>query len=337
MQEKTPMSRKFISTTAVAVLALALAGASLTACQKPGGPGGPGGKPGDPKGQVKAPPSPYAAIAAGKIDVEGGVIEVAARRPGIVAEVYVQEGEMVKKGQILAKQEDRDTLLAVNSSRASVSQAQSQLALTRVTINTAQREYDRLAKLAPSNFVAQQKLDQARDAIETARATLGTQEAAVSTARAQLAQAEYNQELTTIRAPMDGKIIRRYAQPGMGASTLNVSNMFDLEPSIPHIVRSEIVESAIPSVTIGQEVEIIPEADPTKMYVGKVIRIAATFGARKLKSDGGNEASDERVVEVVVSADNTPFLIGQRVLVKFMKPGEKAGIKREAPKPPVKK
>lgn len=331
------MSRKFISTTAVAVLALALAGASLTACQKPGGPGGPGGKPGDPKGQVKAPPSPYAAIAAGKIDVEGGVIEVAARRPGIVAEVYVQEGEMVKKGQILAKQEDRDTLLAVNSSRASVSQAQSQLALTRVTINTAQREYDRLAKLAPSNFVAQQKLDQARDAIETARATLGTQEAAVSTARAQLAQAEYNQELTTIRAPMDGKIIRRYAQPGMGASTLNVSNMFDLEPSIPHIVRSEIVESAIPSVTIGQEVEIIPEADPTKMYVGKVIRIAATFGARKLKSDGGNEASDERVVEVVVSADNTPFLIGQRVLVKFMKPGEKAGIKREAPKPPEKK
>jgi HlyD family secretion protein len=123
----------------------------------------------------------------------------------------------------------------------------------------------------------------------------------------------------------------------MGASTLNVSNMFDLEPSIPHIVRSEIVESAIPSVTVGQEVEIIPEADPSKMYVGKVIRIAATFGARKLKSDGGNEASDERVVEVVVSADNTPFLIGQRVLVKFMKPGEKAGIKREAPKPPEKK
>jgi RND family efflux transporter MFP subunit len=328
------MSRKIISATAASILALALAGASLTACQKPGAPGG---KPGDAKTVVKAPPSPYAAIAAGKIDVEGGVIEVAARRPGIVAEVYVQEGEMVKKGQILAKQEDRDTLLAVNSSRASVRQAESQLALTQVTIRTAQREYDRLQQLAPSNFVAQQKLDQARDAIESAKATLGTQQAAVATARAQLAQAEYNQELTTVRAPMDGKIIRRYAQPGMGASTLNVSNMFDLEPSIPHIVRSEIVESAIPSVTIGQEVEIIPEADPSKMYVGKVIRVAATFGARKLKSDSGNEASDERVVEVVVSADNTPFLIGQRVLVKFMKPGEKAGIKREAPKPPAKK
>jgi hypothetical protein len=35
----------------------------------------------------------------------------------------------------------------------------------------------------------------------------------------------------------------------------------------------------------------------------------------------------------VVTANDAPFLIGQRVLVKFMKPGEKAGIKREAPKP----
>lgn len=319
------MSRTFATATALAILALTAG--SLTACKMPGA------KP-DPKAAVKAPPSPYAAIAAGKVDVEGGVVEVAARRAGVVSAVYVQEGDMVTKGQILARQEDTDSVLAVNSARAQVAQAQSQMALTQVNITTAQREYDRLAKLAPSNFVAQQKLDQARDAIATAQAQLGTQQAAVATSRAQLAQAEYNLELTTVRAPMDGKIIRRYAQPGAGASTLNVSNMFDLEPAIPHIVRSEIVESAIPSVTVGQDVEIIPEADPTKLYVGKVIRIAATFGARKLKSDGGNEASDERVVEVVVSAAGTPFLIGQRVLVKFMKPGEKAGIPRAAPPAP---
>ncbi|WP_031237376.1 HlyD family secretion protein [Asticcacaulis sp. AC460] len=326
------MSRKFVSATALAVVLTVTAG--LTACNMPP----PGGK-ADPKAEVKAPPSPYAAIANGKVDVEGGVIEVAARRAGIVEEVLVQEGDTVTKGQILARQENRDSALAVNSARAQVHQAESQLALTQVTITTAQREYDRLAKLAPSNFVAQQKLDQARDAIATAQATLGTQQAAVATARAQLAQAEYNLDLTIIRAPMDGKIIRRYANPGGGASTLNVSTMFDLEPAVPHIIRSEIVESSIPDVSVGQEVEIIPEADQTKTYVGKVIRIAATFGARKLKSDSGNEASDERVVEVVVSADGTPFLIGQRVLVKYMKAGEKAGIKREAPKPaePAKK
>lgn len=323
------MSRKFATSTALTFGLLALTGLSFTACQKPDAKGG---KPGD-KAVVVAPPSPYTAIAAGKVDVEGGVIEVAARRGGIVEQVFVQEGDIVTKGQILARQEDEDTLLAVNNARASVAQAQSQLALTNVNIRTAQREYDRLAKLAPTNFVAQQKLDQARDAIDSGKATLEAQQASVAVSRSQLAQAEYQQDLTIIRAPMDGKIIRRYANPGAGASTLNVSNMFDLEPAVPHIIRSEIVESSIPAVKIGQDAEIIPEADPTKIYTGKVIRIAATFGARKLKSDGGNEASDERVVEVVVSADNTPFLIGQRVLVKFMKPGQVAGAKREVPAP----
>jgi HlyD family secretion protein len=200
--------------------------------------------------------------------------------------------------------------------------------LTRANIKTARREYARLEKLALSNLVAQQLLDQASDAIVVGEAQLGIQQAAIQTAQAQLAQAIYNKDLTIIRAPMDGKIIRRYANPGSGASILNVSTMFDLEPAIAHIIRSEIVESSIPDVFVGQTAEIIPEADSTKVAVGHVMRIAATFGARKLKSDTGIEASDERVVEVVVSADNTPFLIGQRVLVKYLKRGEKSAARQ---------
>jgi HlyD family secretion protein len=163
-----------------------------------------------------------------------------------------------------------------------------------------------------------------------AQAQRDVQQATVRTARAQLAQAAYSEDLTIIRAPMDGKIIRRYANPGAGASTLNVSDMFDLEPATPHIIRAEIVESALPTVFVDQQAEIIPEADPTQSAAGHVIRIAATFGLRKLKSDRANEATDERVVEVVVSADNTPFLIGQRVLIKFLKRGEFAQLGRQA-------
>ncbi len=50
------------------------------------------------------------------------------------------------------------------------------------------------------------------------------------------------------------------------------------------------------------------------------MRQAAVFGARKLQSDDPSERTDERVVEVVVSANGAPLLIGQRVLVKFLKP-----------------
>jgi RND family efflux transporter MFP subunit len=280
-------------------------------------------------------PSPYAAIAQGKADVEGGVIQVAARRQGIVREVYVQEGDIVKTGQPLAKQEDDDVRLASQTAAASLASAKAQLALFQVQLRTAQREYNRLQNLAASNYVAAQKLDNARDQIASAQANIGAQQAAIQVASAQVAQARYNQELTIIRAPADGRIARRQANPGAGASTLNVTAMFDLEPNTQRIVRAEIVEADIPNVKIGQEVEIQPESNPDVTYVGKVLRRAAVFGARKLASDDPSQRSDERVVEVVVSADGAPLLVGQRVLVKFMKPGQKAGVKRDKPTSPI--
>lgn len=295
-------------------LVVLLGGSALSACDRLKTKAAGGGAPG-----VTAPQSPYATIANGKVDIEGGVIEVAARRPGVISEVLAQEGAIVKKGQVLARLEDRDAILAINSSKAAVTQARSELNLSEAELHTARREHERLQKLLASKLVSQQQLDQAADSIVTAEAQRGIRQAAIGTAQARLAEAEYNLELTIIRAPMDGKIIRRYANPGSGASTLNVSTMFDLEPDIAHIIRSEIVESAIPAVFIGQQAEIVPEADPSTKAMGRVIRIAATFGARKLKSDTANEASDERVVEVVVSAENASFLIGQRVLVKFLK------------------
>ena len=272
--------------------------------------------------------SPYAAIANAKIDIEGGIIQIAARRGGVVREVLVQEGDRVTAGQILARQEDDEPRLSLQSAAADVAQAESQLRLINVEINTAQREYDRLQKLVATNFVAAQRLDQARDAIASAQARLAAQQSAIQTARARRDQAAYNVELTVIRAPQDGRIVRRYANPGAGASTLNVSNMFDLEPDAPRIARAEIVEADIPNITTDQAVEITPEGDPSKVYVGKVLRRAAVFGARKLASDDPSQRSDERVVEVVVAVNDAPLLIGQRVLVKFMKPGETAGAKR---------
>ena len=271
-----------------------------------------------------APKSPFVAVANGKADVEGGMIQVAARRAGIVREVYVQEGDKVVKGQILARQEDDEPKLSAARAAASVEQAKAQMAQYQVQLSTAEREHKRLQGLVSTNFVAAQKVDQAVDKIREAQANIQAQRAAIATAQAALEEARYNLELTIIRAPTDGRIARRYANPGAGASTLNVSNMFDLEPEAPRIVRAEIAESSLPHVAIGQTVQIAPESEPTKVYNGKVLRRAAVFGARKLQSDDPSERADDRVVEVVVSADSAPFLIGQRVLVKFMRDGAAA-------------
>lgn len=269
-------------------------------------------------------PSPYAAIANGKADVEGGIIQVAARRAGVVRDVLVQEGDMVRKDQVLARLEDDEPRLASARAQAEVTQAHAALALLQVQLSAAQREERRLESLAPSNFVAAQKLDQAKDAVREAEARIMAQQATVATAQARANEAHYDQELSVIRAPADGRIVRRYANPGAGASTLNVSNMFDLEPQAGRIVRAEIAEGSLSFVSIGQTVQMSPESDPTRVYAGKVVRRAAVFGARKLQSDDPTEKADDRVVEVVVDSTGAPFLIGQRVLVKFLRPQQAA-------------
>jgi HlyD family secretion protein len=276
--------------------------------------------------------TPYAGIASGKADVEGGIIQVAARTAGVIRSVDVQEGDSVKKGQILAQLEDDQPRLNVANAEAAVRQAQAQVGLLEVQKATAERELARLQPLKAKNFVAGQALDTAADAIKTADAQIVLQRAVIGTAQSALNVASYQLELTRVRAPTDGRIVRRYANPGAGASTLNVSNMFDLEPKTARIVRAEIAESDIPKIAIGQQAEIVPEADQTKVYVGRVMRRSDEFGARKLQSDDPNDKADDRVVEVVVSADTAPLLIGQRVLVKFMKPGQIAGAPHPMPK-----
>jgi HlyD family secretion protein len=273
--------------------------------------------------KMTAPPAaaaartPYAAVAEGKADVEGGIIQVASRTAGVVRAVDVIEGQSVSKGQVLARQEDDAPRLAVQTAEANLDQAKAQLGVTQVQLAAARRESARLISLA--GVVSRQQGDQAADAIASAEATLAAERATIAVAQTQLSEARYRLEQTIIRAPVDGLIVRRYANPGAGASTLNVTPMFDLEPAGARIVRAEVTETELPSVTLGQEVRIVPETDQSKSFPGKVLRRAALFGARKLQSDDPSERTDERVVEVVVSADGAPFLVGQRVLVKFVK------------------
>lgn len=214
--------------------------------------------------------TPYAAVAEGKADVEGGIIQVASRTAGVVREVDVHEGDRVTKGEVLARQEDDAPRLAVRTAEAALAQAKALLGVTEVQLAAARREKARLESLA--GVVSGQQVDQASDAISSAAASLASEHAAIAVAETQLNEARYRLEQTSVRAPANGVIVRRYANPGTGASTLNVTPMFDLEPAGARIVRAEVTESELPSVRIGQPVKIVPESDQSKVYPGEVLR-----------------------------------------------------------------
>jgi HlyD family secretion protein len=301
-----------------------LAGAAAVSLAACGGPpsDGPGQQNGA-KADVASVNTPYSAIAAGKVDIEGGLVDVAARAPGVVKEVFVQEGDKVKAGQVLARQEDDDARLSRNRVAAQLRQAEAQVPILEVQLTAAVREESRLERLIADNATSQQIYEQAQDNTHQLRAQLEAQKASIALVRAQLAEANYQMELYVIRAPTDGTIVRRYANPGSGASTFSVTAMFQLQPDSLRIVRAEVEERSVNLVKVGQKVEIVPESAQSTTYPGEVIRIAGVMGARKLRSDDPSERTDERVVEVVVDAEQAPVLVGQRVLVKFLKDGAK--------------
>lgn len=275
--------------------------------------------------------TPYAAISAGKVDIEGGLVDIAARQAGIVREVFVQEGDEVRRGEVLARLDDKQARLGRDRARADLSQAEAQLPLLRTAIQAAERELKRAEGLTEGGFASAARAENALDELNNTKNRLSAQEAAVQAARARLSEAEFVVEQHVIRALDDGRVVRRYANPGSGASTLQVTPMFQLQPRKPRIVRAELEERSLSLIKAGMTVEIVPEADQSKTYTGTVMRVAEVFGSRKLQSDDPSRQTDERVVEVVVDASKADVLVGQRVLVKFLKAGAQANVKPTVP------
>ena len=261
-----------------------------------------------------------AAIAKGKIDVEGGVIRLAAQREGLIQAVFVEEGDHVKKGQLLAELDTRQASLSVAEARTSLAEAQARRQIATARSRAADREASRLADLARTRAVPVQDADKANDEARIQRGELAAANAAVATAEQKLRRELFEIEARRIRAPLDGRIVRRAAKPGDGASTLNVTELFLLAPETARIVRAELDEQFVAAVRPGQAARIMLEYDEKQVFTGKILRLGEVFGTRKLANDDPNEKQDMRVIEMVASvADGHRLKIGQRVQVQVLR------------------
>lgn len=259
--------------------------------------------------------SPTVAIAKGRVDIEGGVIRLAARRDGVITEVLVEEGARVKKGDVLAQLEDNLIRLNLDVERRQLDERRAAIPQLQVQLRAAERELARLEKLLAIEAAPRQELDQARDQVQLVTTDLRRAEAAIASAQAQINVTEFEIEQRKVRAPLDGRIIQRQARPGNGVSTLNVTPLFLFAPDVPRIVRAQLEERFVPRVAPGMPAEVSMEADLSKRSPAKVLRVGQVYGA-KTPSDDPTERSDVRVVEIVLSIEDQSMLIGQRVLVK---------------------
>jgi len=273
-------------------------------------------------GQTKtikvAPQTPFAFIARGRVDVEGGLIDVSARVGGTYKKILTYEGTEVKAGQILAVMEDDAERIGLRNAKAALNSTLINIEQAKLQLKVDEREWKRTQLQRDQDAVPQQSLDRAADTVERSRFALKVQEATLVRSQTSVETAQFQLEQRNIRAPVDGFIIKAEVRPGVSASTNTVTTAFLLMPNTGRIVRVSVRETDFAKVFVGQEVVLVSTSNAKEKHKGTVARIAQVFTTPENALGRAGTAS----VDVVISAPDIPLLIGQSVRVMFKKPVE---------------
>ncbi|MFV0681494.1 efflux RND transporter periplasmic adaptor subunit [Ottowia sp.] len=246
----TPRRRTWLSVLVAACLIAALTGsawwlvqrakATAPAAEMGGPPGGPGGPPG---GGPRGPRGGGGGVTVGLVTAQQGALPVlvdalgtvtppvtATLVPqvgGVLAEVLFTEGQMVKKGQLLARIDPRTYDQALAEAKGQRARDEAQLAVARTTLARYQALWD--------------KDSIARQDVETQAALVKQLQGTVEADRASERAAQINLDYTRIHAPIDGRIGLRNVDPGnlvtangsTGIATVTQINPIDVVFAVP--------------------------------------------------------------------------------------------------------
>jgi len=217
--------------------------------------------------------------------------DIAARTAGTILRVEAREGETVKQGQLLAQLNDQELQARRNAASAGVQQAEAgieeaargmSMAESQATI--AKKTYDRYVYLRDEKSVSPQEFDEVEAKNQAAQAGLEQATARLQRARAGKAQAESDaraaREVASyaqIRAPFDGRVVRRLIEPGsvvmpgMQLFVLEKMGAFQLEATL----AAEMLTAGTKGQALrqGTTVEVRLDAAPGKTLRGKVAEI----------------------------------------------------------------
>ena len=207
---------------------------------------------------------------------------VSSKVTGKVTEVLIEEGMKVKAGQVLARLDDANIKASLKVAEAQLESAKAALAETRAQLKQASQEFQRVTELAKQHIASQSDLDQAESNAKSLEAHLARQELDATVAKRQVTGWQQQMDDMTIRAPFDGVITTKDAQPGEMISPVSagggytrtgigtIVDMSSLE------IEIDVNESYINRVEPGQAVAATLDAYPDWKIPCKVIAIIPT-------------------------------------------------------------
>jgi HlyD family secretion protein len=180
---------------------------------------------------------------------------------GRVAAVYVEAGDHVKRGQVLAR---IDTALLVPQ----VTNLQAALDLAHAEADLAGAEYRRAVAVGKSGALSAEET-------ERRRSTSVTADAKVKVAAAQLAEAQARLARAEVRAPADGVILTRTVEVGQTVSA-GSGALFRMAEGDEVELRGDVAETDLPLLKVGQAVDVRLTGN-AKVYPGRVRLLGAVI------------------------------------------------------------
>lgn len=229
---------------------------------------------------------------------------VSSKVTGKVMEVLIEEGMKVHEGQVLARLDDTNVKASLQLAEAQLASSKAALEETRVRKREADQELQRQAGLLTNNIAAQSDFDHAEAAALAYKAKLAQQQTDVTVAERTVSTWEQQLEDTIIRAPFDGIVTSKNAQPGEMISPISAGGGFTRTGICTIVdmdsleIEIDVSESYINRVQPAQPVEATLDAYPDWKIPCKVIAIIPTADRQKstVKVRVGFDKLDPRIL-----------------------------------------
>lgn len=228
---------------------------------------------------------------------------------GEIIELDVEEGDSVKKGQVLAKiygdiyATQRDQAAAiVNQQKAQLADVQAGLGALEAQLDQAKKTYDMQKELYDEKVISRNEFNTAEAAYKTAVANLNAAKqgvigsrASVSSAQAALQKANKDISLATLKSPMDGVVSLLSVKKGervVGSSMMAGTEMMRIADMGKIEVRVDVGENDIPKVRLGDSASVEVDAYNDRKFTGVVTQIASSNNGAATQSDLSNTSTD---------------------------------------------
>jgi membrane fusion protein (multidrug efflux system) len=225
--------------------------------------------------------------------IGAATVQVVPKVSGRLSEVLVRLGDPVRRGQVLARVEDREIREQVKQAEASFEVARATVRQRDADLQFAQTALERARSLFARQLLARQALDDAEARYQAALAQLDLARAQFAQAQARLEELRITLANTAVTSPVDGFVGRRYLDPGAFASTnAPVVSVVDIR-SVRLVAN--VVERDLRRVQPGTPADVDVDAFPGERFAGRVARVAPVLDPAT------------RTAEIEVEIPNTQF------------------------------